>query len=121
MKYFLRLAAIGFTYSVVSELDHRATAIRGAAVALELFLGCFRDRLIEFHVVIVEEFLAWVDVAHGVNEDAIVFFNRLTVWIARMIDPPRVVTANFGIDYLAVFESEIESVWIIMVVRGGFP
>jgi hypothetical protein len=38
-----------------------------------------------------------------------------------MIDPARVVTANFWIDYLAVIQTEIESVWIVFVVGSGFP
>jgi hypothetical protein len=38
-----------------------------------------------------------------------------------MIDPARVVTANFWIDYIAVFQPEVESVWIVGIVRRGFP
>src|SRR5690349_4959009 len=41
-----------------------------------------------------------------------------------MIDPARIVTANFRIDYVAVFQSEVESVWIVVVwcsfPRGAF-
>src|SRR5206468_5736967 len=62
-----------------------------------------------------------LDVAHGVNKDAVVFLHRFAVWIAGMIDPARVVTANFWIDNIAVFQTEVESVWIVVVVRGGFP
>src|SRR5512132_3338260 len=38
-----------------------------------------------------------------------------------MIDPARVVTANFRINYIAVFQTEVESVRIVVVVGGGFP
>jgi hypothetical protein len=38
-----------------------------------------------------------------------------------MIDPARVVTASFWIDYIAVFQSEIESVWIVGMVWRSFP
>src|SRR5215472_6484424 len=90
-------------------------------MACELFLGSFSDRLIEFHVVIIKEFLAGLDAANRINEDSVVFLDGFAVWIARMIDPARVVTANFRIDYFAVFQSEVERVWIVFIVRGGFP
>jgi hypothetical protein len=38
-----------------------------------------------------------------------------------MIDPARVVTANFWIDYIAVLQTEVESVWVVQVVGSGFP
>ena len=72
-------------------------------------------------MIIIKEFLAGLDVAHGINEDAVVFLDRFAVRIAGMIDPARVVTANFWIDNIAVFQTEVESVWIVGVVRGGFP
>ena len=72
-------------------------------------------------MVIVKEFLAGLDGAHRINEDAVVFLDRFAVWIAGMIDPARVVTANFWIDYLAVIQTEVESVWIVGVVGSGFP
>ena len=62
-----------------------------------------------------------MDVAYGINENAVVFLDRFAVWIAGMIDPARVVTANFWIDYLAVIQTEVESVWIVGVVGSGFP
>src|SRR4029434_6986145 len=65
--------------------------------------------------------LAGLDVAHCINEDAVVFLDRFAVWIARMIDPARIVTANFWIDYITVFQPEVESVRIVGVVGGGFP
>src|SRR4029077_4634611 len=55
------------------------------------------------------------------DENAIVFLDCFAVWIARMIDPARVVTANLWIDYIAVFQSEVESVWIVIVAGSGFP
>ena len=72
-------------------------------------------------MIIIEEFLARLDVAHCVNEDAVVFLDCFAVWIAGMIDQARVVTANFRIDYIAVFQSEVESVWIVIVAGSGFP
>jgi hypothetical protein len=62
-----------------------------------------------------------LDVAYCINKDAVVFLDRLAVWIAGMIDPARVVTANFRIDYLAVFQTEVESVRIVFVIGSGFP
>src|SRR4029450_4405080 len=38
-----------------------------------------------------------------------------------MIDPARVVTANLWIDDVAIFQPEVESVWIVGVVGGRFP
>ena len=72
-------------------------------------------------MIIIEEFFAGLDVAHGINEDAVVFLDRFAVWIAGMIDPARVVTADFWIDHIAVFQTEVESVWIVGVVGSGFP
>ena len=72
-------------------------------------------------MIIIKEFLARLDVAQRIDEDAVVFLDRFAVWIAGMIDPARVVTANFWIDYLAVFQTEVESVWIVFVVGSGFP
>ena len=90
-------------------------------MAGELSFGCFGDRLVELHVIIIKEFLAGLDVARCVNEDAVVFLHRFAVWIAGMIDPAGVVTADFWIYYVAVFQAKVESVWIVGVVRRGFP
>jgi hypothetical protein len=90
-------------------------------VAPELLLGRFGDRFVQLHVIIIKEFLARLDVAQRINEDSVVFLDRFAVWIARMIDPARVVTANFRIDYIAVVQPEVESVRVVMVVGGGFP
>src|SRR4051812_7310753 len=38
-----------------------------------------------------------------------------------MIDPARVVSPNFWIDYIAVVQTEVESVWVVFVVGSGFP
>ena len=38
-----------------------------------------------------------------------------------MVDPARVVAVNLGIDYIAVVQTEIESVRIILVVGSGVP
>src|SRR4029077_14146098 len=72
-------------------------------------------------MVIIKEFLAGLDVAQRINKDAVIFLDRFAVWIAGMIDPARVVTANFRIDYIAVFQTEVKSVWIVLVVGSGFP
>src|SRR5437764_1319499 len=103
------------------ELNHRTAAIQGAAVARELLLGCFSDRFVDLHVIIIKEFLARLDVAQRIDEDPVVFLERFAVWIARMVDPARIVTANFWIDYIAVFQTEVESVWIVVVIGSGFP
>jgi hypothetical protein len=90
-------------------------------VARELLFGRFGNRFVQLHVIIIKEFLARLDVAQRIDEDAVVFLDRFAIWIARMIDPARVVTANFWIDYIAVFQTEVESVWIVVVVGSGFP
>ena len=90
-------------------------------MAPKFLLGRFGDRFVQLHVVIIKEFLTRLDVAQRIDEDAVVFLDRFAVWIARMIDPARVVTANFRIDYIAVFQSEVEGVWIVGVVGSGFP
>lgn len=122
----MRLGAIGFAYSrdfegSILELNHCSAAAQGAAMACELLLCGFGDRLVQLHVIIVKEFIAGLDGAYRIDENAVVFLDRFAVWIARVVDPTRVVTANFRINYIAVFQSEIESVWIIVVVRGRFP
>src|SRR5689334_3527626 len=90
-------------------------------MAREFLLRRFGNRLVELHVIIVQEFLARLDVAQRLNEDTVVFLNCFAVWIARMINPARIIAANFWIDHLAVFQTEIESVWIVFVVGSGFP
>jgi len=90
-------------------------------MAREFLLRRFGNRFVELHVIIVQEFLARLDVAQRLNEDTVVFLDRFAVWIARMINPARIVAANFWIDHLAVFQTEIESVWIVFVVGSGFP
>ncbi len=90
-------------------------------MARELLFGRFGDRFVQLHVIIIKEFLAGVDVAQRINKDPVVFLDSFAVWIAGMIDPARVVTANFWIDYLAVIQTEVESVWIVFVVGSGFP
>jgi hypothetical protein len=87
----------------------------------KFLFGCVRDRFVDFHSVIIKQFLAGFDVAHGINEDAVIFLDSFAVWIARMVDPARVVAANLWIDYIAVFQPEVESVWIVGVVGGAFP
>ena len=38
-----------------------------------------------------------------------------------MVDPARVVAANFWVDHLAIVEAKIECVWIVLVVGSAFP
>src|SRR5215472_1273004 len=72
-------------------------------------------------MMIIKQFLSGLDGAYCINEDSVIFLDRFAVWIARMIDPARVVTAHFWINYIAVFQSEVESVRIVGVVRRGLP
>jgi hypothetical protein len=62
-----------------------------------------------------------MDVAQRINKDAVVFLDRFAVWIAGMIDPAGIVAPNFWIYYVAVVQTEVESVWIVFVVGSGFP
>lgn len=90
-------------------------------MARELFLGCFCDRFIDFQLVIVEELIAGPDIADCIDEDAIIFLDGFAVWVARMIDPARIVAADLWINDFAVFQSEVESVWIVFVIGRIFP
>ena len=63
-------------------------------MARELLFGRFGNRFVQLHVIIIKEFLARLDVAQRIDEDAVVFLDRFAVWIARMIDPARIVTAE---------------------------
>ena len=90
-------------------------------MASEFLFRFFCDRFVDFHRVIVKEFLAGFDITHRVDEDAVIFLNGLAVWVAAMVDPARVVAANLWIDYFAVFEAEIEGVRVVFVVGSGFP
>src|SRR5437867_428055 len=38
-----------------------------------------------------------------------------------MINPARIVAANLRVDYIAVFQPKVESVWTVLVVGSGFP
>ena len=90
-------------------------------MASEFPFRFFCDRFVDFHRVIVKEFLAGFDITHRVDEDAVIFLNGLAVWVAAMVDPARVVAAHVWIDYFAVFEAEIERVRVVFVVGSGFP
>src|ERR1700750_1460270 len=35
--------------------------------------------------------------------------------------PACIVPANFWINYLAVFQPKVESVWVVVVIGSGFP
>src|SRR4029453_6822462 len=91
------------------------------AVAREFPLRFFGDRFVDFQRVIVKEFLARSDIAHRVDEDAVVFLDRFAVRVAGMVDPSRRVSTDLGVDYLAVIEAEIECVRIVLVVRSAVP
>jgi len=90
-------------------------------VASEFPFRSFCDRFVDFHRVIVKEFVAGFDITHRIDEDAVIFLDGLAVWVAAMVNPPRVVAANLWIDYFAVFQAEIEGVRIVLVVGSGFP
>ena len=90
-------------------------------MARELLFSRLGNGFVQLHVIIIKEFLVRLDVAQRIDEDAIVFLDRFAIWIAGMIDPARVITANLWIDYITVFQPEVESVWIVLVVGSGFP
>ena len=87
----------------------------------EFLFRFFCDRFVDFHRVIIKEFLAGFDITHRVDEDAVIFLNGLAVGVAAMVDPARVVAVNLWIDYFAVFQAEIEGVRVVFVVGSGFP
>ena len=90
-------------------------------MASEFPFRFFCDRFVDFHRVIVKEFLAGFDITHRVDEDAVIFLNGLAVWVAAMVDPARVVAADLRIDYFAAFEAEIECVRIVLIVGSALP
>ena len=59
--------------------------------------------------------------AHRVDEDAVVFFDGFAVWIAAMVNPARVVAADFRIDYFAALEAEQECMRIVLVIGSVLP
>src|SRR4029077_13742596 len=67
------------------------------------------------------EFLAGLDIAYCMDENAIVFFDGFAVWVAGMVNPARVVAVNLRIDYFTVVQAEVECVRIVLVVGSGFP
>src|SRR6266481_4131577 len=90
-------------------------------MASEFPFRFFCNRFVDFHRVIVKEFFAGFDITHRIDEDAVTFLDGLAVWVATMVNPARVVAADLWIDYFAVFQAEIEGVWIVLVVGSGFP
>jgi hypothetical protein len=123
----MRLVAIGFAYAgrlnreLWRSIEHCATALRAATVTSILLFLLFRDRFVNFQRVIVKQFLAPLDVAHRIDEYAILFLGGFAVGIAGMVDPARVVPPNQWIDYLTVIQAKIECVWIVLDVGSGFP
>ena len=51
-------------------------------MAGKFLFGCIRDRFINLHLVIIKQFLAGFDVAHGINKDPVIFLDGFAVWIA---------------------------------------
>src|ERR1700730_2683987 len=62
-----------------------------------------------------------LDIAHRVDEDAVVILDGFAVWVARMVDPARIIAADLCIDYFAVFQAKIECVRVVVVVGSSFP
>ena len=90
-------------------------------MAHEFLFRFFRYGFVDFQRVIVKEFLAGFDIAHCVDEDAVVFLDGFAVWIAAMVHPARVVAADLRIDYLAAFKAEIECMRIVLLVGSALP
>src|SRR4051812_43025131 len=56
------------------------------------------------------------------ENSSIGFFDRLAVGLARMVDPPRLVTANLGIyDFFAVVYSKQKRVCLIDIIWNISP
>ena len=83
----------------------------------------FRERDIDHQAIIVTKLLARRNVSQRLDENATaVVFDRLAVWIARMIDPLRFISADAGIDHsFVVIETEIVSARVIEIFRNVRP
>ncbi len=87
-----------------------------------IFLFCFfGNRFVNLQRVVIKQFLAGLDIAHRIDEYAVVFLGGFAVWIAGVVDPARVVAANLWIDYLTVIQPKVECVRIVLVVGSRFP
>lgn len=123
----MRLVAIGFAYAgrlnreLGRSIEHCAAANRAATVTSVLLFLLFGDRFVDFQRVIIEQFLARLDVAHCVDEYAIIFLGGFAVGVAGMVDPARVVPPNQRINYLAVIQAKIKCMWVVLDVGSGFP
>jgi predicted GIY-YIG superfamily endonuclease len=74
-------------------------------------------------MVIVNQFFTGADASYRFDEDAAAaVLNCFTIWIAGMIDPLRLVSADGGVDhFLVVIEPEIICLHIVLVVGNRRP
>ena len=81
--------------------QQRSTTVGGSTATRRFsfnFLGSGNIR-IGFEMVIVKQFLARSDVAQGVDENSTPGFADFAIGIARMVDEPRFVSLNRGVDH----------------------
>mmetsp|Transcript_71463 Transcript_71463/g.168395 ORF Transcript_71463/g.168395 Transcript_71463/m.168395 type:complete len:289 (-) Transcript_71463:2509-3375(-) len=98
--------------------EHGAAAGRRAAPAGELLLDLGGVALVQHQAVVVEQLLAGLQVAQGLDEDAAVDLVGLAVGLAGMVDPARIVAAVEGVDHQAAVEVEVEGVVGLLGVVG---
>ena len=82
---------------------------------------CARD--VDDQAIIVKEFFAGADVAQRLDENAAAMvFDRVAVWVAGMIDPARIISADGGIDHaFFIVEPEIICAGIVGFFRNIRP
>jgi len=83
----------------------------GAATPARVFrlqFGCVG--LVNDQAVVVIELFTGLDVAQGLDVNAIVFFIGLTVGVAAVVDPTRGVAAMQGVNHFVFVHMEVEGV-----------
>src|SRR5262249_30826869 len=118
------LWAVGANESRSSGLalgrEHRATAVACPAMAGEQFLDFILVVVVDRQAVVVEQLLAWSDLAQRLDEHAVVVLVDvgLAVRVAGVVDPARRVAADVGIDHVPVVDVKEERVVRILgIVR----
>jgi len=113
LDFFLNL------FNLTGNFGRCGTAFGGqqgfAAIGTATPAGVFRFelggvRLVNDQAVVVIEFFAGLDVANGLDVNAIIFFIGFAIGVTAVIDPPRRVSAMQSVDDSVFIHMEIEGV-----------
>ena len=99
------------------RLQHCPAAVGCPAIARKISFQLFRAAAFDFQTVVVEQFLALLQIAQRHDVDAISYFIRLAVRRAGVIYPLRFVPTHGWINHFPVVQAE--ELCVVRVLRIG--